>query len=74
MSYQLRITPAAQKDIERLFEFLAANDIKLGQLLKKPMNLLVLCLLLAEKQIRRILFYERQWYHSVRQVMSCCSK
>lgn len=27
MSYQLRIAPAAQKDIERLFEFLAANDI-----------------------------------------------
>lgn len=26
MSYQLRITEAAQKDLERLFGFLAAND------------------------------------------------
>ena len=27
MSYQLRISEAAQKDLERLFEFLAANDL-----------------------------------------------
>jgi plasmid stabilization system protein ParE len=28
VSYKLRITEAAQKDLERLFEFLAANDLK----------------------------------------------
>lgn len=27
MSYQLRVSEAAQKDLERLFEFLAANDL-----------------------------------------------
>jgi plasmid stabilization system protein ParE len=28
MSYQLRVSEAAQEDLERLFEFLAANDLK----------------------------------------------
>lgn len=27
MNYQLRVTHAAQKDIERMFEFLAASDL-----------------------------------------------
>ncbi|MCP5142982.1 MAG: type II toxin-antitoxin system RelE/ParE family toxin [Chromatiales bacterium] len=27
MSYRLRVTAAAQKDLERLFEFLASNDL-----------------------------------------------
>lgn len=27
MSYKLRVTAAAQADLERLFEFLAANDL-----------------------------------------------
>jgi len=28
MSYRLRITAAAQQDLEQLFEFLAANDLE----------------------------------------------
>ena len=28
MSFQLRVSEAAQKDLERLFEFLAANDFQ----------------------------------------------
>ncbi len=28
MSYQLRVSEAAQEDLERLFKFLAANDLK----------------------------------------------
>lgn len=28
MSYRLRVTEAAQKDLERLFDFLAANDLE----------------------------------------------
>lgn len=28
MSYQLRVSEAGQEDLERLFEFLAANDIE----------------------------------------------
>jgi plasmid stabilization system protein ParE len=28
MSYRLRVTEAAQEDLERLFDFLAANDLE----------------------------------------------
>ena len=31
MSYQLRVSEAAQKDLERLFEFLAVNDLDMAR-------------------------------------------
>ena len=38
MSYRLRVTEAAQEDLERLFDFLAANDLEAAVRARAPIE------------------------------------